>query len=266
MELQILVSKKGTKVIAASNLYAALELPEQHYSTIIPKWINEYYEFTDGIRKPVRMQDYAKRKIANNPILKDYYLSMELAKRITLASRSKFKRKFSKQLHALQDRVDDKGLLTTEQIETVLELAKTMTRLSCQESAERKHQEIYTTRNGGSISNWLKYRSHLLGYSADYLRKKMEEQGKVHKGKTQREMLMHLGNKAEMIRTAVIDLFISMDKNVEQAIQLGDLAKLFAQQMNMDVYDDIVSGNLFASSINTALLSEMSNYRHATAL
>lgn len=266
MELQILVSKKGTKVIAASNLYAALELPEQHYSTIIPKWINEYYEFTDGIRKPIRMQDYAKRKIANNPILKDYYLSMELAKRITLASRSKFKRKFAKQLHALQDRVDNKGLLTTEQVETVLELAKTMTRLSCQESAERKHQEIYTTRNGGSTSNWLKYRSHLLGYSADCLRKKMEEQGKVHKGKTQRQILMHLGDKAEMIRTAVIDLFVSMDKNVEQAIQLGDLAKLFAQQMNMDVYDDIVSGNLFASSINTALLSEMSNYRHAAAL
>ena len=102
MELQILISKKGTKVVTASNLYGALELPEQHYSTILLKWIDDFYEFTEGIRKPVRLQDYAKRKILNNPILKDYYLSLELAKKIVLRSKSKLKRKFANKLHLLQ--------------------------------------------------------------------------------------------------------------------------------------------------------------------
>lgn len=266
MELQILISKKGTKVVTASNLYGALELPEQHYGTILLKWIDDFYEFTDGIHKPVRLQDYAKRKISNNPILKDYYLSIELAKKIVLRSKSKFKIKFAKQLHVLQNREAAVEILTKEQIEMMLEVAKTMTRMSCQESAERKHQEIYTSRNGGSGANWWKYRAHLLGYSADYLRKQMEAQGKKYKGKTQRQMLLHLNNKPEMIRTAVIDLFIASGKSENHAKKLGDMAKLFALELRLDVYDDKDSGNLFASSVNTTLLSELKNYRHAAAL
>ncbi len=266
MELQVLISKKGTKVVTASNLYGALQLPEQHYSTILLKWIDDFYEFTDGIRKPIRLQDFAKRKISNNPILKDYYLSVEMAKKIVLRSKSKLKRKFAKQLHALQTREESAETLTQEQIETVLEVAKTMTRMSCQESAERKHQEVYTSRNGGSGANWWKYRSHLLGYSADFLRKQMEAQGKKFKGKTQREMLLHLNNKPEMIRTAVIDLFIASGKTENHAKKLGDLAKTFALEMQLDVFDDKASGNLFASSINTEMLSGMNNYRHAAAL
>lgn len=266
MELHILISKKGTKVVTASNLYGALDLPEQHYSTILLKWIDDFYEFTDGIRKPVRLQDYAKRKIAKNPILKDFYLSIEMAKKIVLRSKSKLKRKFAKQLHALQHREEAIEVLTQEQIETVLEIAKTMTRMSCQESAERKHQEIYTSRNGGSGANWWKYRAHLLGYSADYLRKQMEAQDKKYKGKTQRQMLLHLNNKPEMIRTAVIDLFMASGKNEQHAKKLGDMARLFAKELQLDVYDDKDSGNLFASSVNTALLSKMTNYRHAAAL
>ena len=266
MELQVLISKKGTKVITASNLYSALELSEQYYSMTLLKWIDNFYEFSDGIRKPIRLQDYAKRKITNNPILKDYYLSIELAKKITLRSKSKRKQKYARQLHILQDQEIYSEAMTPEKIQIVLEVARTMTRLSCQVSAEKKHQEIYTTRNGGSSANWWKYRSQLLGYSADYLRKQMEAKGKKYKGKSQREMLLHLDNKPEMIRTAVIDLFMVMGKSEKHAQKLGNMAKIFAKEMNMDVFDDKESGNLFASSINTTLLNEFKNYRHATAL
>ena len=264
MELQVLISKKGTKVIAASNLYQALQLPEQHYSAVIKKWINDIYEFSDDIRKPIRLQDYAKRKIANNPVLQDYYISIELAKMITLRSKSKVKQKFSKQLRILEDKTDTSSL-TQEQIEAVLEITKMMTRISCQESAERKHQEIYIARNGGSAANWWKYRSQILGYSADFLRKKMEARGKNAKGKTQRQMLLFL-DQAEIIRTAVIDFFMAAGKSEKHAKKLGDLSKTFAREMKMEVCDDRKGANLFASSINMAAISEMKNYRHAAAL
>ena len=91
----------------------------------------------------------------------------------------------------------------------------------------------------------------------------MESQGKKHKGKTQRQMLLHLNNKPEMIRTAVIDLFIASGRNEAHAKKLGDMAKLFALEMQLDIFDDKASGNLFASSINTEMLTEMKNYRHA---
>lgn len=265
MKLQILISKKGTKVITASNLYTALELSESQYNIILPKWIDDFYDFEEGIRKPIRLQDYAKRKIADNPILKDYYLSIELAKKIALRSKSKVKQKISKQLHKVQSR-ESKEVLTPEQVQTVLEVTKMMTRLSCQISAERKHREIYTTRNGGSAANWWKYRSQLLGYSATLLRKQMEIHDKNPKGKSQREMLLHLDNKPEMIRTAVIDLFMSMGKTETFSKKLGDMAKLFATELALEVYDDRASANLFASSINTTLLDEMKTTQQVVAI
>ena len=47
-DLQILVSKKGTKVVTATSLYMALQLPDQHYAANIKKWLTDVYEFKDG--------------------------------------------------------------------------------------------------------------------------------------------------------------------------------------------------------------------------
>ena len=79
-------------------------------------------------------------------------------------------------------------------------------------------------------------------------------------------MLWQLGKKEEMIRTAVIDLFMASGKSEMHAKKLGDMARLFATELKLDVYDDKASANLFASSINTELLGELKNYRHAAAL
>ncbi len=52
MELEILESKQGTKVVTASNLYQVLGLPAHHYSASARKWMKDLYEFSDGIRRP----------------------------------------------------------------------------------------------------------------------------------------------------------------------------------------------------------------------
>ena len=255
MELQILISKKGTKVITATNLYAALQLPEEHYGTTLKKWLTEVYELQDEIRKPVRMKDYAKKKIAGAPIIKDYYLSIELAKMITLYSKSKVKVKYARWLNGVQDRPELANGLSKEQVETVLELTKAMTRFSCQQSAEQQHQQLYIANNNNSNLHWWQYRSRILGYSTDSLKDQMEQLGKSYKGKTQRAMLMQI-DKYELVRTAVIDLFMGMGKAEDEAKQLGDLAKLYAKELNIEVYDDRKgSGSLFASTVNKDLLN-----------
>ena len=91
MELEVLVSKKGTKVVRATNLHLALQLPNHQYATNIKKWINEVYEFKDDIRKPLRLKDFSKRVNKDNPIIDDYYISVALATLITLNSKSKVK-------------------------------------------------------------------------------------------------------------------------------------------------------------------------------
>ncbi len=101
MELVVLESKKGTKVVAASNLYQALKLPTAQYTANVRRWLRDLYEFSDGgIRKPQVMRDYARRPRPDDP-LDDYYITLELAKLISLRTTSKVKLKYARYLDAV---------------------------------------------------------------------------------------------------------------------------------------------------------------------
>ena len=187
MDLQILISKKGTKVVTASNLYLVLELPQSQYGKEVKRWITDTYEFHDGIRRPERMKDFAKRQVAGSPV-PDYYLSIELAKLVSLRSRSKKKLKYAKQLFAMEDRTGQDGRLSTDQVLAMLELTKVMGLVSCQKASEQRHLKTYEQRNEGKANQWWKFRSGLLGYSAEDLHKKIRQHGKSPHGKNQREL------------------------------------------------------------------------------
>ncbi len=77
-QLEVFESKKGTKVVAASNLHATLKLPV-------------------SIRRPQPYRDYAKRPRPGEP-LEDFYLTLELAKLIALRTNSKEKLKYARLL------------------------------------------------------------------------------------------------------------------------------------------------------------------------
>lgn len=101
MELEVLVSKQGTKVVAASNLYHALQLPSKNYGVQLRKWMKDLYEFRDGIRRPQPLRDYAKRPRPGEPV-EDFYLTLELAKLISLRTSSKYKLKYARLLDVVE--------------------------------------------------------------------------------------------------------------------------------------------------------------------
>lgn len=257
MELQVLVSKKGTKVVTATNLHLALQLNNDHYLTNTKRWLSDIYEFSDGIRRPEKMKDYAPRKLKDQPIMDDYYLSIELAKLITLKSKSKVKKKYAKWLFSMEDKVENGELLTKEQVLSAMELAKAMRLMSNQISSERNHLKKYQLKNGGVANNWWKYRESILGYSSDQLKKRLQRTGESVRGKSQRQMLGRL-DKYEMIRTGVIDFLMSMGKSDQYACKMGDLAKAFAKEMQLEIFDDRKENNIFSASVNTDLLEELS--------
>lgn len=265
MELQILVSKKGTKVVTATNLHQVLQLPNHHYAANVRKWLGDIYEFKDGIRKPVKMHDYADRKSADAPLVDDYYLSVELAKLITLNSRSKVKQKYAKWLFSLEDKIENAELLTKEQVLAVLELTKAMGLVSCQEASERRHMELYAERNGGNAANWWKHRAGIVGYSLDKLRERVKQLGKNVAGKSQRHLLMQV-DKYEMIRTGVIDLFMALGKSDRYARNLGDLAKIFARELNVEIFDDRAGGGAFAPKVDPELVNEVKAFERGSVL
>jgi hypothetical protein len=96
-QLEVFESKKGTKVVAASNLHASLKLPVRQYGAQIRRWLKDVYEFGDGIRRPQAYRDYAKRPRPGEP-LEDFYLTLELAKLIALRTNSKEKLKYARLL------------------------------------------------------------------------------------------------------------------------------------------------------------------------
>jgi hypothetical protein len=102
MQLEVLESKKGTKVVTATNLHAALKLPVRQYGAQVRRWLRDAYELSDGIRRPQPYRDFAKRPRPGEPI-EDFYLTLELAKSITLRSNSKDKLKFARLLELYQN-------------------------------------------------------------------------------------------------------------------------------------------------------------------
>lgn len=249
MDLQILVSKKGTKVVTATNLHQALQLLDHHYATNVRKWLQDVYEFADGVRKPAKMQDYAPRKQKNSALIDDYYLSLELAKLIALRSNSKVKAKYAKWLLAQDDPGEQAEQFDKEQVMAVLDLVRAMCSVSYQERCERRHQKVYEERNGGSATYWWKHRAEVMGYSTQELRELAQNSGKTFSGKTQRQILMQI-DPYEMIRMGVIDLFMAMGKSEPYARTMGDLAKTLAAELRVEIYDDRETNNLFAPAAN----------------
>ncbi|MEM1327377.1 MAG: hypothetical protein AAGI23_15545 [Bacteroidota bacterium] len=256
MNLQILVSKKGTKVVKATNLYVALQLPTQHYERDVKKWITNIYEFSDGIRTPERMLDYAPCTKPKDAIIKDYYLSIELAKLITLASNSKVKLKYAKQLFSLEDKHGERGVITKEQAVAIIELTKAMGLMSCQEASEAQHRRLFEEQQTEQSEDWWKHRIELLGYSVEQLKNKLREQGKEVRGKSLRQLLLEF-DQHEVIRSGIIDLFMALGKTERYARTMGDLSKRIAKELAIDVQDDRVSGSLFAPKVDMAVIQEV---------
>lgn len=257
MALQVYTSNQGTRVVAATELHQALQLTDHHYATNVKRWLQEVYQFKDGIRKPEKLKDYGSRKLKDgNSLIKDYYLTLDLAKGIVLASKSKVKFKYAKWLSNLDDTEEHPELVSKDQVVHVLELTKAMSMLSYQQAAEKKHLKLYEQRNNGQSKNWWKYRAQLLGYSSERLRRRLIALGKETRGKTQLQMLLQL-DPHETIRTAVIDHFMALGKSAAFARGLGDLAKAFAKELQLEIADDRQQATLFAANVNRELLQEL---------
>lgn len=236
MKLEVLISKKGTKVVKATNLHAALLLPNDQYGKNVRKWLKEVYGFRDGIRTPSPMVDFAK-KSTDNPVVYDYFITIELAKLIALNSTSKVKRKFANHLSVLDEEIfEEKKAVSPEAILEVISLAKKMGSVSFQAANERRHLERYKSENG-SAANWWQYRESILGYSSSFWKDGALSNKELAKGMSQRELLFN-ADKYETIRAGVVDYYMSIGKTADEAQELGDLAKTFADKLGLEVWDD----------------------------
>ena len=144
--------------------------------------------------------------------------------------------------------------MTKDQVIAVLELTKTMGFTSKQKEAEKAHHSQFKSTHEKD-NKWWNYRANLLGYSARELRAKMKEIGHNYKGKNIRQMLMYI-DRYEIIRMAVMDLFIALGKTKDYAKNMGDLAKYFAKELKIEIWDDANAPVLYAQGQEASVVNE----------
>jgi hypothetical protein len=62
------------------------------------------------------------------------------------------------------------------------------------------------------------------------------------------------------VRAGVIDLFMAMGKSERYARNLGDLAKILAREMQIDIYDDRDSELDFGPKVDAKLVEEVKKF------
>lgn len=121
MEIQVLVSKKGTKVVTAHQLHQALRLTDYKYNSDVDQWLTDIYAFEDGVRQPTELQDFSVRHFQHTKML-DYYISLDLAILITLRSNSPVKQFYTKYLIAMKT-IQDNTKITNKKPIPKLDIA-----------------------------------------------------------------------------------------------------------------------------------------------
>ncbi|MTB52958.1 hypothetical protein [Lewinella sp. W8] len=257
MELQILTSKKGTRVVKASELHRALGLTDHHYQTNVRHWLKDVYQFPDGIRRAEGMKDYARARKAGNALVQEYYLSVELAKLIALSSRSKVKQavaiKLSKEAEVFPEHVQLDGAALLN----LLEQTKAMTRISCQRAAESRHYKHYVQRRGNG-EYWNHFRHEQVVFTTmEELRSALTHRKVKVSGKHNLRDLLLRQDPYELIRIGITDHYAAQGNPLPYAQELGKLARKLAQEMHLEVVDDRNGDLLFAPAADADVLRQM---------
>lgn len=257
MELTILTSRKGTRVVKATDLHRCLGLADHHYQANVRNWLRDVYQFADGIRTPEGMKDYARSSKTKTGVVQEYYFNLELARLITLASKSKVKQAIANKIAKSEAAFPDRVQLTPEETLQLLELTKAMARLTCQEAAEERHLAAYVRRRGNA-DYWNRFRvDNVTRVRTEEIREQLKLRGIAAPSTLRvRDLLLRYAP-LECIRIAVVDHYAGKDFPLPYANQMGDLAHKFAESLRLEVVDDRQGESLFAPVAEESLVQRL---------
>lgn len=186
----------------------------------------------------------------------DWVLTLDTAKEIAMLQRSETGKAIRNYLLQLDRRTQDGEMLNREQIAALIDLVAVLGF-----SSARKKCELMHYREWEQTSTWWAHRAKVLGYSVADLKTKLEAIGKKYRNPSQ--ALVHL-NPPELIRMAVIDLFIGLGKSEVFARNVGDAAKMFAERMPPVFDNDIDGGFDFKTPKQKQLIADIEKGRLMT--
>ncbi|MCP9235582.1 hypothetical protein [Lewinella sp. JB7] len=232
-------------------------MSDHHYQANVRTWIKDVYQFADGIRKPVGMQDYARSTNTKTDVVHEYYFNLELARLVALATKSRVKQAIATKLSKEEAIYPERVQLTAEQTLELLEQTKAMTRFSCQTAAEERHLKEYVRRTG-SADYWNRYRvDNVVKITMDELREGLQERNiPFNRNHRVRELLLRF-DPLECIRVGIVDHYAAQGYSIPYALQLGKLARELAENMRLEVSDDRQGEGLFTTPADVDLIRQL---------
>lgn len=257
MELQILTSKRGTRVVKATELHRALGLNDNHYQANVQHWLKDVYEFGDGIRRPEGLKDYARSGKTRGQLMQEYYLQVEFAKLIALCAKSKVKQAVANKLSKEEEVYPEHVKLSSADTLALLEQTKAMARISCQKAAESRHYAHYASRRGTG-EYWNHFRNEQVTFAKmDDLRASLKAKGISVKSNMDIRDLLLRSDALETIRVGIVDHYAALGNGMPFAQEMGKLAKQLAKELRLEVVDDRKGDLLFAPAVDGDLIRQM---------
>lgn len=257
MELTIHISKKGTRVVKATELHRALGLADHHYQNNVRQWIKDVYQFGDGIRRPEGLRDFARSPQSRGKLMQEYYFAIEFAKLVALGSRSKVKQAVAMKLAKEEDVYPEHVKLSATETLELLEQIKALARISCQKAAESRHLAYYIHKRGNA-EYWNNYRREqvVLTTMADLKEELTRRNEKVASRAGLRDLLQRV-NPYELIRIGIVDHYAALGNSLPYAQKLGALAQELARQLKLEIVDDRQGDLLFAPMVDAEVVRKM---------
>lgn len=256
MKTPDIIEINGKKYVNSIDFHHnVLEINKTHYVKNIARWKITEYLFSDNEIRTPNKNDFIPLGAKSNGGRKSehYLISLELSKMIAINSDSKVKKYYVQWLLSLEEK-HEKGLaFNVQQIETLIDLSKSMVLVSLQSKYERNHFDLYNKK-----TDWYKHRAEILGYSTNDLIEAMKKVNKIHSS-TRKSLIKLDAN--ELIRTGIIDLMICMGKTTEYAVNVGNLCKSIAEKMDLGshIWDDTKPNPLKINQIEINKCNEIFN-------
>lgn len=151
MDLNIFYSETlQTDATTTSNLHDALELNQNQYSRSVKNWLTDIYGFRDEVRPPIEGKDFystymSSENSGRGNYAKDYHITIEFAKLITLNSRSQVKQRFTQMLLELERKLNNLELITIEQAIFIQKLIQLFRFISNQKQVLKEHSDKFVS-------------------------------------------------------------------------------------------------------------------------
>jgi len=222
------------QAVKATELYDKLELTKGDYSRFIKRELIDN-PYCDEKSYFALMPTESK----HGRFRQEYFIHIDFAMKLCMVSRSKKGEELRDELVKMVRKVENKDLLTHEQVLYLVKLKEVFKYISNCQEIQKKHLDTYVAKSHSKnpFAEFYTFRNAILGLGKEEINERLKryciENQKSTKATTQIEKLAFI-NKYEVLRNGIWDYLEASGSN--QSMKLAELAMNMAKLESTPIY------------------------------